>query len=39
MRMLHYSLGFPPYRIGGKTKFCMDLMHQQMNMGHEVALM
>lgn len=39
MRILHYSLGFPPYRTGGMTKFCMDLMHQQMNMGHEVELM
>lgn len=39
MRILHYSLGFPPYRTGGLTKFCMDLMNQQRKMGHEVALM
>lgn len=39
MRILHYSLGFPPYRTGGLTKFCMDLMNQQMQIGHEVALM
>lgn len=39
MRILHYSLGFPPYRTGGLTKFCMDLMKQQMDSGHKVALM
>ena len=39
MRILHYSLGFPPYRSGGLTKFCMDLMKQQIKDGHEVALL
>ena len=39
LRILHYSLGFPPYRTGGLTKFCMDLMRQQIVCGHEVALM
>ena len=39
MRILHYSLGFPPYRSGGLTKFCMDLMHQQCCDGHTVALL
>lgn len=39
MRILHYALGFPPYRTGGLTKFCMDIMQQQKNLGHEVALM
>lgn len=39
MRILHYSLGFPPYRTGGLTKFCMDLMKQQVKNGHEVALL
>ena len=39
MRILHYSLGFPPYRTGGLTKFCMDLMKQQIKSGHEVALL
>lgn len=38
MKILHYSLGFPPYRSGGMTKFCMDIMYQQVQMGHEVAL-
>ena len=39
MRILHYALGFPPYRTGGLTKFCMDLMIQQKREGHEVALL
>ncbi len=37
--MLHYSLGFPPYRSGGLTKFSMDLMYQQVTDGHRVGLM
>lgn len=39
MRILHYSLGFPPYRSGGLTKFCVDLMHQQIADGHQVSLL
>lgn len=39
MRILHYSLGFPPYRSGGLTKFCVDLMSQQLEEEHEVALL
>ena len=39
MRILHYSLGFPPYRTGGLIKFCMDVMIQQFRMGHQVALL
>lgn len=39
MRILHYSLGFPPYRSGGLTKFCMDLMQQQYKNGNDVALL
>lgn len=38
MQILHYALGFPPYRSGGLTKFCMDLMKQQNAEGHHVAL-
>ena len=30
MKILHYSLGFPPYRSGGLTKFSMDLMREQI---------
>ena len=29
MRILHYFLGFPPYRTGGLTKYCFDLMQTQ----------
>ncbi len=39
MKLLHYSLGFPPYRTGGLTKFCMDLMSQQTKDGHIVSLL
>lgn len=39
MKILHYALGFPPYRSGGLTKFCIDIMSQQREMGHEVALL
>ena len=39
MRILHYSLGFPPYRTGGLTKFSMDLMKQQELDGNEVSLL
>ena len=39
MKILHYSLGFPPYRTGGLTKFCMDLMKEQVKEGHEVSLL
>jgi len=38
VRILHYSLGFPPYRTGGMTKFCIDLMQQQKSEGNEVGL-
>ena len=39
MRILHYALGFPPYRSGGLTKYCIDLMLAQKEDGHEVAMM
>lgn len=39
MRILHYALGFPPYRTGGLTKFCIDLMLQQEKEGHETAML
>ena len=38
MRILHYSLGFPPYRRGGLTKYCLDLMAAQEMQGNVVAL-
>lgn len=39
MRILHYSLGFPPYRSGGMTKFCVDLMNQQVKNEDDVSLL
>lgn len=39
MKILHYALGFPPYRSGGLTKFCVDLMVQQSQEGHTVAML
>lgn len=39
MKILHYALGFPPYRSGGLTKLCVDLMAQQAKEGHTVALL
>lgn len=39
MRILHYALGFPPYRSGGLTKFCVDLMVQQAKEGNKVAML
>lgn len=39
MRILHYALGFPPYRSGGLTKLCVDLMIQQAKEEHTVAML
>lgn len=39
MKILHYALGFPPYRSGGMTKLCVDLMVQQAREGHCLALL
>lgn len=39
MNILHYSLGLPPYRTGGLTKFCVDLMGEQARQGHNVFLL
>ena len=39
MNILHYSLGFPPYRRGGMTKYCMDLIDEQKKAGHKVSLL
>lgn len=36
MNILHYSLGFPPYRSGGLTKYSVDLMTEQYNNGNNI---
>jgi glycosyltransferase involved in cell wall biosynthesis len=38
-RILHYTLGFPPYRTGGLTKYSVDLMFTQQEQGHIVGLL
>lgn len=39
MKILHYALGLPPYRTGGLTKYCVDLMLTQKEQGHDVFLL
>lgn len=39
MKILHYSLGLPPYRTGGLTKYSHDLMIEQVKRGEEVYLL
>ncbi len=39
MRVLHYTLGLPPYRTGGLTKYATDLMLSQAEAGDSVALL
>jgi len=39
MKILHYSLGLPPFRTGGLTKYCVDLMLEQTTNGDEVSLL
>ena len=37
MVIIHYTLGFSPYRSGGLTRYAKDLMTSQNNLGHEVS--
>lgn len=39
MKILHYTLGLPPYRSGGLTKYATDLMQEQVKEGHNVNLL
>ncbi|MFL0246149.1 glycosyltransferase [Candidatus Clostridium stratigraminis] len=39
MRILHYSLGLPPYRTGGLTKYAFDLMKEQVYEGKDIYLL
>lgn len=38
MQILHYSLGLPPYRSGGLTRYATDLMKEQVREGYQVSL-
>lgn len=37
MNVLHYTLGFAPYRSGGLVKYSKDLMLAQISLGHTVT--
>lgn len=39
MKILHYTLGLPPYRSGGLTKYSHDLMVEQAKQGDEIFLL
>ena len=39
MRILHTSLGWPPFRSGGLVRYCCDLMEAQVVAGDEVAVL
>ena len=39
MRILHVSMGLPPFRTGGLNQYCLDLMTEQKRQGEEVALL
>ena len=39
MRILHYTLGLPPYRSGGLTKYTNDLMKEQVKNRDDVYLL
>ena len=36
MVIIHYFLGFPPYRSGGLTKYSVDLMNAQAQNGDTI---
>lgn len=39
MKILHYSLGLPPFRSGGLTKYSVDLIKEQSKQGYDVFLL
>lgn len=39
LNILHYFLGFPPYRTGGLTMYAFGLAKEQKIRGHEVSMM
>lgn len=39
MRVMHVSLGLPPLRTGGMTRYCTELSLAQVEHGDEVALL
>ncbi|MFB5674562.1 glycosyltransferase [Paenibacillus terreus] len=39
MKILHVSLGLPPYRTGGLTRYSIDLMANQVSLSHQVGVL
>lgn len=39
LNILHVSLGLPPFRVGGLTRYCVDLMETQLEQGHQASLL
>ncbi|MCZ9310877.1 glycosyltransferase [Weissella koreensis] len=39
MKILHYTLGFPPERTGGLVKYSLDLINNQIEQGHEIVML
>ena len=39
MKILFYTLGFPPYRSGGLTKYSFDLSNGLSKLGHEIYIL
>lgn len=39
MRILHVSMGLPPFRTGGLNRYCADLMATQKEQGEDVELL
>lgn len=39
MKIIHYSLGFPPERTGGLVQYVLELAREQLRLGHDVAIM
>ena len=39
MKIIHYALGFYPYRTGGLTQYVMDIIQEQKKQGHDVGLL
>lgn len=39
MKIIHYSLGFPPERTGGLVQYVLQLAKEQKKLGHDVSIM
>ena len=39
MKILHVSMGLPPFRTGGLNRYCLELMQSQKKQGESVSLL